>query len=134
MWYPTPVPPPTSNINAPPPPPQSSHPPIICSNNAMIMISLAQMRHSNGCGSVRNDEIYNLHLGYGAGPLVRIPCSLQDTSHYSLLENILQPIYVTFLQNIYETTKITFDNYLNSNHFKFLMLMLLKTFSAYIIF
>ena len=39
------------------------------------------MRRSNKCGSVRNDEIINLHLGSGAGPRVSIPCLLQDTSH-----------------------------------------------------
>ena len=27
---------------------------------------LVQMRQSNKCGSVRNDEIFNLHLGSGA--------------------------------------------------------------------
>ena len=35
----------------------------------------------NGCGSVRNDDIFNLHLGSGAGHRVIIPCLLQDTSH-----------------------------------------------------
>ena len=29
----------------------------------MIIILLAQMRQSIGCKSVRNDEIFNLHLG-----------------------------------------------------------------------
>ena len=29
---------------------------------------LVQMRQSNKCGSVRKDEIFNLHLGSGAGP------------------------------------------------------------------
>ena len=48
--------------------PQPSHPPIICCNNTMIMISLTQMRQSNGCGSARDDDIFNLHLGSGAGP------------------------------------------------------------------
>ena len=39
------------------------------------------MRQSNKCGSVRNDEVFNLHLGSGAGPWISIPCLLQDTSH-----------------------------------------------------
>ena len=29
---------------------------------------LVQMRQSNKCGSVRNGEIFNLHLGSGADP------------------------------------------------------------------
>ena len=52
-----------SNINEPPP-----NLPIlliICSKNTMILISLAQMGQSNGCESVRNDEIFNLYLGSG---------------------------------------------------------------------
>ena len=35
-----------------------------------------QMRQSDKCGSVRNDEILNLHLGSGAGLWVSIPCLL----------------------------------------------------------
>ena len=58
-----------------------SHSPIFCNNNAMDMAFLVQIRQSNKCGSVRNDEIINLHLGSGAGPWVSIPCLLQDTSH-----------------------------------------------------
>ena len=42
---PSPVPPPNLNINEPPPTFPS---PIICSNNTMVMISLTQMRQSNG--------------------------------------------------------------------------------------
>ena len=34
---------------------------------------LVQIRQSNKCGSVSNDEIFNLHLGSGAGPWVSIP-------------------------------------------------------------
>ena len=45
------------------------------------MIFLAQMRQCNGCGSVRNDEIFNLHLGSGAGPWVRIPRILLHSRH-----------------------------------------------------
>ena len=41
----------------------------------MGMVFLVQIRQSNKCGSVRNDEIINLHLGSGAGPCVSIPCS-----------------------------------------------------------
>ena len=62
--------------------PQPSHSPIICTNtNTMIMISLARMRQSNGYGSVRNEDIFKLHLGSGAGPSISIPCLLQYTSH-----------------------------------------------------
>ena len=49
------------------------------------MISLAQMRQSNGCGNVKNDVIFNLHLGSGAGSWVSIPCLLQDTTQKHLL-------------------------------------------------
>ena len=44
-----------------------AYPPIICSNNTMIMISLSQMKQSKGCGRIKNDKIFNLHLGSGAG-------------------------------------------------------------------
>ena len=57
------------SMNHPPPTPQPSHPPIICCNNTMIIISLAQIRQSDGCGSVRNDEIFNSQLGSGAGTI-----------------------------------------------------------------
>ena len=55
--------------------------PIIHNNNTMDTEFMVQMRQSNKCGSIRNDEIFNLHLGSGAGPWVSIPCLLQDTSH-----------------------------------------------------
>ena len=42
---------------------------------------LVQMRQSDKYESVRNDEIFNLHLGSHGGPPVSIPCLLQDTSH-----------------------------------------------------
>ena len=61
--------------------PHASHAPIICNNNTMDMEFLVQMRQSNKCGSVRNNEIFNLHLGSGAGSWLSIPCLLQDTSH-----------------------------------------------------
>ena len=69
--------------------PQTSQPPIICSNSTMIMRSLAQMKQSIGYGSVRNDDIFNLLLGSGAGHWVSIPCLLQDTSyiHWLLCPN-----------------------------------------------
>ena len=43
------------------------HPPIIHNNNTMDTEFQVQMRQSNKCGSVRNDDIFNLHLGSGAG-------------------------------------------------------------------
>ena len=57
------------------------YPPIVGNNNTMDMAFLIQIRQSNICGSARNDEIINLHLGPGAGPWVSIPCLLQHTSH-----------------------------------------------------
>ena len=42
---------------------------------------LVQMRQSNKCGSVKNDEIFNLLLGSGAGPWASISCVMQDTRH-----------------------------------------------------
>ena len=54
---------------------------IIHNNNTMDTEFLVQMRQSNKCGSVRNNEIFNLHLESGAGPWVSIPCLLQDSSH-----------------------------------------------------
>ena len=42
--------------------------PIIHSNNTMDTKFLVQMRQSNKCESVRNDEIFNLYLRSGAGP------------------------------------------------------------------
>ena len=62
-------------------PPTYSMPPIIHNNNTMDTEFLVQMRECNKCGSIRNDEIFNLHLGSGVGPWVSIPCLLQDTSH-----------------------------------------------------
>ena len=53
--------------------PQPSHPPIICSNNKMAMISLAQIRQSDGCGSVRNDEIFSIQLEIWCGSLSQHP-------------------------------------------------------------
>ena len=61
--------------------PHLSHPPIIHNNKTMDTEFLVQMRQSNTCGGVRNNEIFNLHLGSGACPWVSIPCLLQDTSH-----------------------------------------------------
>ena len=48
--------------------PHLSHSPIICNNNTMDIEFLVQMRQSDKCGGVRNDDIFNLHLGSGAGP------------------------------------------------------------------
>ena len=50
------------------PPPTYPILPIIHINNTMDTEFLVQMRQSNKCGRVRNDEIFNLHLGSGAGP------------------------------------------------------------------
>ena len=48
--------------------PELSHPCIICNNNTMDMAFQVEMRQSNKSGSVRNDDIINLHLVSGAGP------------------------------------------------------------------
>ena len=55
--------------------------PIIHNKNTMDKEFLVQTRQSNKCQSVRNEEIFNLHLGSGVGAWVSIPCLLQDTSH-----------------------------------------------------
>ena len=55
-------------INYPPPPHHLFHLPIICNNNTMDMPFLVQMRQSNKCGNVGNDEIINLHLGSSVDP------------------------------------------------------------------
>ena len=65
----------------PPPTPNLSHPPMIYNNSTMDLEFLVQKRQSNKCKSVRNDEIFNLHLASGMGPWVRIFCLLQDTSY-----------------------------------------------------
>ena len=54
-------------------------PPIIHNNNTMDKEFLVQMRQSTKCGSVKNDEIFNLRLGSGASPWISISCLLQDT-------------------------------------------------------
>ena len=69
------------DMNHPPPPPHLSHAsPLIYSNKAMDKEFLVQMRQSSKCESVRKDEIFNLHLGSGAGPWGRIPCLVQESS------------------------------------------------------
>ena len=72
---------PHPDMNQPCPPLHLFHPHIIPKNNRMDTEFLRQLKLSNKCGSVRNDEPFNLHMGSGAGPWVSIPCFLQDTSH-----------------------------------------------------
>ena len=55
--------------------------PIFYNNNTMGIEFLVQMKKSNKCGSVRNGEIFNLHLRSDPSPWVSIPCLLQDVSH-----------------------------------------------------
>ena len=77
-WYEWTTIPPT-----PPPPPVPPIPfPIIYKNDTMDKELLVQMRQSNKYGSVRNDEILNLHLRSGAGPWVNIPWLLQDSIYW----------------------------------------------------
>ena len=78
-WYPHPVSPPKPKYKSTNP--HLFHLPIICNNNTMDMVLLVKVRQSNECGSVRNDEIINLHLRSGAGPWINIPWLLQNTSH-----------------------------------------------------
>ena len=47
----------------------------------MDVAFLVQMKQFNKCGSVRYDQIINLHLGSVEGSWVSIPCLLQDTSY-----------------------------------------------------
>ena len=60
--------------------PHLLHSLIIHNNNTMDTEFLEQMRQSNKCGSVRNDQILNWNLGSGVGPWVSISCLLQDTT------------------------------------------------------
>ena len=57
--------------------PQHSHYAIICSYKTVI--SLAQMKQSNGCGSVRNNEIFD--LGSGASPWFSILAYCKTPAH-----------------------------------------------------
>ena len=43
--------------------PHLSHFPTICNKNTMDIEFLGHMRQSDKCGSVRNDDIFKLHLG-----------------------------------------------------------------------
>ena len=63
------------------PPSNLCNPHIIHNNNTMDTEFLVKIRQSNKCGSVRNDKIFNLHLGSGTGPRVSILCLLKDISH-----------------------------------------------------
>ena len=84
---PTPSPHPHPNINQPPPPPIPST--SICNDNTMDMAFLVKLRQSNKCGSVRNDEIINLHLGSGAALESASPasCKTPATSIDSICPN-----------------------------------------------
>ena len=73
---PVPLPTPWCKSNTP----YLIHPIIISYTYIMGKKLLVQMRQSNKCGNVKNDEIPNLHLGSGVGPWVSIPCLLQDPS------------------------------------------------------
>ena len=44
------------------PPPNLCHPSIIHNNSTMDTEFVVEMGQSNKCGSVRKDEIFNLHL------------------------------------------------------------------------
>ena len=71
---------PHSDMNQPPDPHLFTSL-IIYKNNRMDTEFLVQMKQFDKCGSIRNDEIFNLHLGSGVGPWGSIPCLLQDASH-----------------------------------------------------
>ena len=59
--------------------PHLTHPPTISNKNTMDAELLIQMRKSDKCGSVRNDDIFNLTLGISCGPLSQHP--LPPTRH-----------------------------------------------------
>ena len=65
---PTPCAPPTPSYKSTPPPPIYPIPSIICNNNTMGMPFLIRIRQSNKCGSVKNDHLFNVQLGFGASP------------------------------------------------------------------
>ena len=50
-------------------------------NNTMDKKFLLRVEQSNKCGSVTINKVCNWPLGSGAGPLVSIPCLLQDTCY-----------------------------------------------------
>ena len=56
-------------------------PPTICNKNTIDIELFVQMRQSDKCESVKNDDIFNVHLGSRAGTSVSITCLLQDMSH-----------------------------------------------------
>ena len=105
---------PHPDVNQPPPHP--SHSPIIYNNNTMDTEFLVQMRQSNKCESVRKDEIFNLHLGSGAGPISFL---LQNkaiqwvpTSPYSSRFIIYAPFF-TFLGKLFlGKTPLNFGSFL----------------------
>ena len=72
---PTPCPPPIPWYEP------TNHPttyPIIHNNNTMDTEFLGTNETINKCGSVRNDEMFNLHLGSGVGPWVSITSHIND--------------------------------------------------------
>ena len=78
-WYPPESPYPHLNISQPPTThPLSSIPstPSTFNNHIMNVTFLVQLKTSNKCWNVRNDEIINLHLGSGAGQLGQNPLLL----------------------------------------------------------
>ena len=86
---------PHTNINQPPL--HLSHPPIIYNNNTMDMEFLVQIRQTNKCGSVRNDEIIHLGslvqaLGSASSASCKIPATFIDSicpnNHSTKQENI----------------------------------------------
>ena len=79
------------NLQYPPPAPSTpsykstnphiSHPPTIGNSNTMEIEFLVQIRQSDKCGNLSNDDVFNLYLGPGVGPGVSISCLQQDTRH-----------------------------------------------------
>ena len=96
-------------------PPNLCHSPIIHNNNAIDTEFLVQMRQSNEYGSVRNDEIFNFHLGSDAGTSVSIRCLLQDASHIYCFH---PPKQLTR-----KTKKPTNETHLSANHIVLAWLM-----------
>ena len=66
------------------------------------MISLAKMRQCSGCGSVKNDVIFNSYLGSGAGPCgIKIPNKMKEIKISQYVDDC--NFYLTQKKNLLKT-------------------------------